>query len=70
MLRVKRSSFRKMMVSESDLGEVIMRAFILRRVGFVRHTQGGVVLVGPGHGGDTLRLQRFMTRNNQSVSGA
>ena len=64
VLRVKRSSFRKMMVSESDLGEVIMRAFILRRVGFVRHTQGGVVLVGPSHAGDTLRLQRFMTRNN------
>jgi thioredoxin reductase (NADPH) len=63
VVRVKRSSFRKMMVSESDLGEVIMRAFILRRVGFIRHTQGGVVLVGPGHGGDTLRLQRFMTRN-------
>jgi thioredoxin reductase (NADPH) len=63
VLRVKRSSFRKMMVSESDLGEIIMRAFILRRVGFIRHTQGGVVLVGPAHGGDTLRLQRFMTRN-------
>ena len=40
-----------------------MRAFILRRVGLIRHAQGGVVLVGPGHGGDTLRLQRFLTRN-------
>ena len=40
-----------------------MRAFILRRVGLIRHAQGGVVLIGPGHGGDTLRLQRFLTRN-------
>ena len=40
-----------------------MRAFILRRVGFIREHQGGVVLIGQGHGGDVLRLQRFMTRN-------
>jgi thioredoxin reductase (NADPH) len=63
VIRVKRASFRRMMVSEADLGETIMRAFILRRVGFIRHTQGGVLLVGPVHSGDTLRLQRFMTRN-------
>lgn len=25
--------------------------------------QGGVVLIGPGHGADTLRLQRFLTRS-------
>ena len=30
----------------------------------MRHVQGGVILVGPGHGGDTIRLQRFLTRNN------
>ena len=40
-----------------------MRAFILRRVGFIRHGLGGVVLIGPGHDADTLRLQRFLTRN-------
>ena len=40
-----------------------MRAFILRRVGLIRHKHGGVVLIGPGHAGDTLRLQRFLTRN-------
>ena len=41
--------------AEPDIGEIIMRAFILRRVGLIRHAQGGVVLIGPGHGGDTLR---------------
>src|SRR5664279_3900689 len=40
-----------------------MRAFILRRVGLIRHSQGGVVLIGPGHSADTLRLQQFLTRN-------
>ena len=63
VVRVRRADFRRMVSAESDIGEIIMRAFILRRVGLIRHTQGGVVLIGPGHGGDTLRLQRFLTRN-------
>ncbi|WP_375773624.1 FAD-dependent oxidoreductase [Archangium gephyra] len=63
VVRVKRVDFRRLVSGEPDIGEIIMRAFILRRVGFIRHQQGGVVLIGPGHGADTLRLQRFLTRN-------
>ncbi len=63
VVRVKRSNFRRMVSLESDIGEIIMRAFILRRVGLIQHHQGGVVLIGAGHGADTLRLQRFLTRN-------
>ncbi len=63
VIRVKRADFRRLVSTEADIGEIMMRAFILRRVGFIRHAQGGVVLIGPGHAGDTLRLQRFMTRN-------
>ena len=62
-VRVARPDFRRMLTAEPDIGEVIMRAFILRRVGLIRYAQGGVVLVGPAHDGDTLRLQRFLTRN-------
>jgi thioredoxin reductase (NADPH) len=63
VVRVKRGDFKRLVAGEPDIGEVIMRALILRRVGLIRHGQGGVVLIGPGHGADTLRLQRFMTRN-------
>ena len=63
VVRVQRSDFRRLVAGEPDIGEIIMRAFILRRVGLIRHAQGGVVLIGPGHAGDTLRLQRLMTRN-------
>jgi thioredoxin reductase (NADPH) len=31
-----------MIVAEPDIGEIIMRAFILRRVGLILHAQGGV----------------------------
>jgi len=63
VVRVRRADFRQMVTAEPDIGEIIMRAFILRRTGLILHAQGGVVLIGPGHGGDTLRLQRFLTRN-------
>jgi len=63
VVRIKRADFRRLIAGEPDIGEIIMRAFILRRVGLIRHHQGGVALIGPGHGADTLRLQRFMTRN-------
>ena len=63
VVRVKRPDFRRLVSTEADIGEIMMRAFILRRVGFIREHQGGVVLIGQGHGGDVLRLQRFMTRN-------
>ncbi|HZV93736.1 MAG TPA: NAD(P)/FAD-dependent oxidoreductase, partial [Caldimonas sp.] len=55
--------FRRLVTGEPDIGEMIMRAFILRRVGLLRHAQGGVVLIGPGHSADTLRLEQFLTRN-------
>ena len=63
LLRVKRADFRRLVVAEPDIGEIIMRAFILRRVGLIRHAHGGVVLVGPGHDIDTLRIERFLIRN-------
>jgi thioredoxin reductase (NADPH) len=63
VIRVKRADFRRLVAAEPDIGEIIMRAFILRRVGLIRYAQGGVVLIGPAHGGDTQRLQRFLARN-------
>ncbi|GIL39668.1 FAD-dependent oxidoreductase [Roseiterribacter gracilis] len=63
VVRVKRANFRRLVTGEPDIGEIIMRAFILRRVGLIRHGQGGVVLIGPSHAGETLRLERFLTRN-------
>ena len=63
ILRVKRADFRRLVSTESDIGEIVMRAFILRRVGLIRHVHGGVIVVGPAHTADTLRLQQFLSRN-------
>jgi thioredoxin reductase (NADPH) len=63
LIRIKRQNFSRLIAAETDIGEIIMRAFILRRVGLIRMGSGGVVVVGPVHGADTLRLQRFLIRN-------
>ncbi len=63
VVRIKRADFRRLVQSEPDIGEVIMRAFILRRVGLIKHGQGAAVLIGPAHSVDTLRLQQFLNRN-------
>jgi len=63
VVRVRRADFRRLLSSEPDIAEILMRAFILRRVGYILHGTAGVELAGPGHGGDTLRIQQFMRRN-------
>ncbi len=63
IIRVPRASFQRLIEAEPEIGEIIIRAFILRRVGLMRHAQGGVVLIGSSHSADTLRIQRFLSRN-------
>jgi thioredoxin reductase (NADPH) len=63
VLAVERPRFRALVQTDAELSELILRAFILRRMGLVAHSQGDVVLIGSQHSGGTLRLQEFLTRN-------
>jgi thioredoxin reductase (NADPH) len=54
---------RDVMVEEAELGERIMRALILRRVGLLETGAGGLVIVGSADHADVLRLEGFLTRN-------
>jgi thioredoxin reductase (NADPH) len=63
VVRIRRADFHRMVTAEPDIGEIIMRAFILRRIGLIKHAQGGVVLIGSGRAADILRLQSFLSRN-------
>jgi thioredoxin reductase (NADPH) len=49
--------------TDSELSEIFMRAFILRRVGLIAFQQGDVILLGSRHSAGTLRLQQFLSRN-------
>jgi thioredoxin reductase (NADPH) len=54
---------RDLMVEEAELGEMIMRALILRRVGLIETGSGGPIIIGRADNMDVLRLQSFLERN-------
>jgi thioredoxin reductase (NADPH) len=54
---------RALLIVEAELGERIMRAFILRRVSLLQAGKAGPVLIGSPDTSDVIRLQGFLTRN-------
>jgi thioredoxin reductase (NADPH) len=54
---------RTVIQTDSELSELFMRAFILRRVGLIASQAGDVILLGSTYSAGTLRLQQFLTRN-------
>ncbi|HZP41972.1 MAG TPA: FAD-dependent oxidoreductase [Candidatus Binatia bacterium] len=54
---------RDVLVAEAELGERIMRALILRRVGLIQSGVAGPLIVGRAGHGDVLRLAGFLSRN-------
>src|SRR5713226_2896601 len=54
--------------TDSELSDILMRAFILRRVELIAHGLGDVVLIGSSHCSGTLHVKEFLTRNNHPYS--
>jgi thioredoxin reductase (NADPH) len=54
---------RALLIAQAELGERIMRALILRRVGLLESGSGGLVIVGKSENADVLRLAGFLRRN-------
>jgi thioredoxin reductase (NADPH) len=61
-LPVSAERLRALIVGSAELGELIMRALILRRVGLLERGVGPVLL-GRAGSADLLRLQAFLSRN-------
>jgi thioredoxin reductase (NADPH) len=58
-------NLRDVLVVEAELGERIMRALILRRVGLLQGGLAGPLIVGPEGDAGVLRLTGFLSRNGQ-----
>jgi thioredoxin reductase (NADPH) len=54
--------------TDAELGEILMRAFILRRVELVAAGVGDIVLIGSTHSAGTLRIKEFLMRNGHPYS--
>ncbi|MFD9324749.1 FAD-dependent oxidoreductase [Streptomyces sp. NPDC060065] len=65
--RFHRAAFRRMLVGEPVVAETILQAFVSRRQSLVNRNGGAVVLIGSPHHADSLRIDRFLTRNGYPV---
>ncbi|MGO4329914.1 FAD-dependent oxidoreductase [Cupriavidus sp. 2TAF22] len=69
MLVIEAEAMRTLVISEADLSEIVMRAFILRRVAFIDdEAGGGVIVIGSRQCPNVLRLREFLARNGQPAA--
>jgi thioredoxin reductase (NADPH) len=64
IIQLARESFLTLVQTDAELSEILMRAFILRRVELLAQGIGDATLVGSSHSADTLRIKEFLTRNS------
>ena len=63
IIEVDRQQILALVQSDSELGQILMRAFILRRVELLAAGVGDVVLIGSTYSAGTLRIKEFLMRN-------
>lgn len=63
VLDLTREALLNLVQADSELSEIFMRAFILRRVELMRGQLGDAALIGSRYSADTLRIREFLTRN-------
>jgi thioredoxin reductase (NADPH) len=68
VIEVDREHLLALVQTDSELSDILMRAFILRRVELIAHGIGDAVLVGSNHCAGTLRVKEFLTRNGHPYS--
>ncbi|HZR30160.1 MAG TPA: FAD-dependent oxidoreductase [Terriglobales bacterium] len=68
VVEVDRDSLQKLVQTDSELSDIFMRAFIMRRVELITRGLGDVILLGSSHSAGTLRIKEFLMRNGHPYS--
>jgi thioredoxin reductase (NADPH) len=68
VIALERQHMLALLQTDAELGEILVRAFILRRVELVAAGMGDVVLIGSTHSAATLRIKEFLMRNGHPYS--
>jgi thioredoxin reductase (NADPH) len=63
VIELDRARLLSLVQTDSELSEIIMRAFIMRRVELIANGLGDAVIIGSLHCSGTLRIKEFLTRN-------
>jgi thioredoxin reductase (NADPH) len=64
VIELDRERLLALVQTDSELSELILRAYILRRVELIAGGFGDVVVIGSTHCAGTLRVKEFLTRNS------
>src|SRR3954466_10018049 len=62
-VEIKPEGLRSLVARDAELSEIIMRAFILRRLALIQGHLGNLILMGSVHCAATLYLREFLGRN-------
>jgi thioredoxin reductase (NADPH) len=62
-LELGNEALRSLVSRDAELSEILLRAFILRRLELIRHGFGNVILLGSRHSAGTLEIREFLSRN-------
>ena len=65
LIEIEREALRGLVQTDSELSDIFLRAFILRRLELIARGAGDLILIGSNHALDTFRIKEFLTRNYQ-----
>jgi thioredoxin reductase (NADPH) len=68
LIEIEREALQALVETDSELSDIFLRAFILRRLELIAREAGDIVLIGSSHSLDILRIKEFLTRNYQPYS--
>jgi thioredoxin reductase (NADPH) len=68
LIEIEREALQALVETDSELSDIFLRAFILRRMELIAREVGDIVLIGSSHSLDTFRIKEFLTRNYQPYS--
>jgi thioredoxin reductase (NADPH) len=68
LIEIEREALQVLVETDSELSDIFLRAYILRRLELIAREVGDIVLIGSSHSLDTLRIKEFLTRNYQPYS--
>ncbi len=63
VIQLDREPLLALIQTDAELSEILMRAFMLRRLELIARHLGDVVVIGSTHCAGTLRVKEFLTRN-------
>ena len=67
-LELSGENLRTLVARDTELSEILMRAFILRRLELIKRGWGNLIVLGSHHSARTLEIREFLTRNGQPHS--